>query len=267
MNSNDDKQKQLSFFAPNDPRGVPESKTGAADGGTAEQLIEAVKNSGDAAGDREPPQKGDKSRQFPTLEQTSSEKTLADADKSRQFPTSAPTIPDNSRQFPTRQPPDHDRSPPEHGDDSPSADNGEIPKASAEPRRLIPPHYRRGRERILWELAHDATLVEAAERAGVCERTVQRYWKDDNFKNQVLDLRCQFYWKTTGQLAMPLDQATQTLIEALKSKSESIRIAAAQALFRFAREMGSTQQQNMLLEQKLDAIMKEGRPPQEDFSE
>jgi hypothetical protein len=251
MNSNDDKQKQLSFFPPKDPRGVPESKSGAADGGTAEQLIDAAKNAGGPANEGENFEKAANSRQFPTIDQTPSENATTDADNSRQFPTSAPTIPDNSRQFPTGQSPtDDDQSP-----------------ADAARRHVVHPNYRRGRERMMWELAHDATLIEAAERAGLSERTAQRYWADNNFKNQVLDLRCQFYWKTTGQLAMTLDQATQTLTEALKSKSERIRIAAAQALFRFAREMGSTQQQNMLLEQKLDAIMKEGCPPQEDIPE
>ena len=235
MNTNDDKQPRPSFFPPNDPRGVPESTTEAAN---------AVGDTGAAAATIASFSEAAVSRQIPPTDRTSSENASPKPAVSRQIPPTDSPQAAVSRQIPPRE---QDKS----------------TQATDDSRNESPPeftHYRRGTERLAYEISRGAPLYRAAERAGVSERTAQRRWADPAFRHKVLEMRCEMYWRTTGRLATIMTEAAETLKQALQSESESIRVAAARAIFRFGRELGGQAQENALLAETLERLEGQMQP-------
>ncbi len=79
-------------------------------------------------------------------------------------------------------------------------------------------------------LARGLTLAEAAEAAGVSERTASRRNTEPAFQALVGQLRSRLVDTAVGQLAEGMADAAQTLRALLKAESESVRLGAARVL-------------------------------------
>jgi hypothetical protein len=119
------------------------------------------------------------------------------------------------------------------------------------------PVFRRVDDRLVAEIASGTSLAEAARRAGVSERTAQRRWADLKFRRKCLEARCQIRWEVVGLLNKQMQKATDTLALGMDAKSESVRVSAARAILKIGSEMGGQQEENALLEEKLESIQAE----------
>ena len=92
----------------------------------------------------------------------------------------------------------------------------------------------RGRRKADWliavALAGGATIVEAADVAGVGQRTVYRRLVDPGFQDLVRQIRRQALDRAVGRLATSTTSAAQTLVELLGAASETVRLGAARAI-------------------------------------
>jgi hypothetical protein len=160
---------------------------------------------------------------------------------------------------------------------SPSTDNSGHLRTSAEDRSCIrqnadelatdptpstspnepPPRFQRSDELMAVAIANGASLTKAAELAGVCEKTAQRHWKDDEFRQRVLEIRSQIRCQAVGELTHDMQDATATLREALKANSESVRVSAARAILKLGPDIGGRAEENARLARALDKLKEE----------
>ena len=87
-------------------------------------------------------------------------------------------------------------------------------------------------------VAHEPTMVRAAEVAGVSVRTLQRWLREPVFHAAVLRARKEAYSQALGvsQKFAPVAVATFVTVMNDQRASASARVAAGQALLKFARE-------------------------------
>lgn len=83
---------------------------------------------------------------------------------------------------------------------------------------------------LVLALAAGATMADAAEQAGVSERTAFRRMQDALFRQQVVITRTRFYEQAVGLLADSLTDAVRTLRALLEADSESTRLGAARTI-------------------------------------
>jgi hypothetical protein len=83
---------------------------------------------------------------------------------------------------------------------------------------------------LVLALAAGATMADAAEQAGVSERTAFRRMQDAPFRQQVVITRTRFYEQAVGLLADSLTDAVRTLRALLEADSESTRLGAARTI-------------------------------------
>jgi hypothetical protein len=79
----------------------------------------------------------------------------------------------------------------------------------------------RGRHRaelVLAALLEGVTVLEAAARTGISERTIHRYLKDEKFQAAFRDKKRSILEKATLRLSNSVDEAITTLIEIHKDK-------------------------------------------------
>jgi hypothetical protein len=79
-------------------------------------------------------------------------------------------------------------------------------------------------------LAAGRTLTEAAQAAGVSERTARRRWADADFRRRVSDLRGELMAEAAGRLAGSMTRAADRLAELVESKEDRTALAAAKAI-------------------------------------
>lgn len=85
-------------------------------------------------------------------------------------------------------------------------------------------------EQLAAALATGSRIVDAATTAGVSESTVYRRLKNGNFAARVRELRGEMVNRAAGKLADSMSEAADVLRSLLASKSESVRIRAADLL-------------------------------------
>jgi hypothetical protein len=112
---------------------------------------------------------------------------------------------------------------------------------------------------IVAALAGGATVVEAAKRAKVAERTVYRRLEDPTFRQHVTDARSEMVSQAVGGLAQAMSAASMTLTLLLApTVAPSVRLGAARAIL----ELGSKLRESEELEQRLAVVeeaLAEGR--------
>jgi hypothetical protein len=78
------------------------------------------------------------------------------------------------------------------------------------------------------------TYADAAEAAGVSERTARRRMEDESFRSQVTGARVELVERAVGRASDSVVEAVDTLRELMQSaSSESARLGAARALLDF----------------------------------
>lgn len=87
------------------------------------------------------------------------------------------------------------------------------------------------RERVLDALLLCPTQKEAAEAAGVTDRTVRKYLADDVFKAEYDERRRALVSETAGALQKNMGEAVETLADAMRNASKPLeRMTAAKAV-------------------------------------
>ena len=171
------------------------------------------------------------------------------ADNSGQLRTAQPEISrgaDNSGQLRTTTPSTTDltlSAPPNEA----TADSAPVP----------PPRFQRSDELMAVAIANGASLIEAAEQVGVCEKTARRRWAEEEFRQRILEIRCQIRCQAVGELTHDMQAATAVLRAALGAKSESVRVSAARAILKLGPDIGGRAEENALLARALEKLKEE----------
>jgi hypothetical protein len=87
-----------------------------------------------------------------------------------------------------------------------------------------------GEDALILALAAGATAREAAERAGMGERTVYRRLMDAEFRRAVGEARARIFDSAVGRLTGLTDKATETLARLMESEKPSEALGAAKAV-------------------------------------
>jgi hypothetical protein len=109
---------------------------------------------------------------------------------------------------------------------------------------------KKGDSALLTALAAGATVREAAERAGLSERTTYRRLEDAEFRRRVTEARAAMVERAVGRLADGLTDAAAKLRQLLAARSEAIQLAAARSLL----ELGVKLREAVELEQRLAGL-------------
>ena len=107
-------------------------------------------------------------------------------------------------------------------------------------------------------LASGSTIREAAQSAGVGERTAYRRLENAEFRSRVQEARKAMFDQSLGTVASAGAAAAQTLRAILTASSESVQLGAARSVL----ELGSRLRENIELEErlsKLEELLKSGK--------
>ncbi len=105
---------------------------------------------------------------------------------------------------------------------------------------------------LLGALAAGATVRQAAEQAGVSERTAHRRLSDDAFRRRVAELRGEMVARALGKMADGMAEAADTLRQLLRAESETVRLGACRA----ALELSVKLRESVELEQRIQDLEK-----------
>jgi hypothetical protein len=108
---------------------------------------------------------------------------------------------------------------------------------------------------IAW--AGGATIRQAAERAGVSERTAARRLAEADFRRRAAQLRADLVDRALGKLTDGLTAAADTLRALLTAQAETVRLGAARSLIELAarlRETTALADKLALLESTLEGL-------------
>lgn len=108
-----------------------------------------------------------------------------------------------------------------------------------------------GDERLLAELLRGASLVEAAEAAGMPERTARRHCADEQFRARLDAGRRELTALLAAQLAGDAEVARRTLREIAEDEGApaAARVNAAKCLLSFAADFGPSRDTEARLEE------------------
>ncbi|HUY31442.1 MAG TPA: hypothetical protein VMV69_01580 [Pirellulales bacterium] len=98
-----------------------------------------------------------------------------------------------------------------------------------------------GDDALILALAAGSTVRDAAERAGVGERTVYRRLDDAAFRRRVTRARNRVFEQAIGRLTDASASAADTMRSLLSAESEAVRLAAAKSIIEISaklREIG-----------------------------
>jgi hypothetical protein len=109
-------------------------------------------------------------------------------------------------------------------------------------------------ENLLFEIAQGTSLVQAARRANVSERTARRRWADPAFRQRVHKIREDMCAQAVGKLATDMNVAVSTLTNCLRAKSEHVRISAVRVFLTIGRELAIAGRQNAELTAKVEKL-------------
>jgi hypothetical protein len=131
-----------------------------------------------------------------------------------------------------------DGEPPEDGEGPNLADNGR----------------QKGDVALLLAIASGQTVRDAAQQAGIGERTATRRMADPDFRRQVNELRADMVDRTLGKLANSMASAADTLEALLKADAEQVRLGAARTLL----EVGNKLRETVEFERRLTEVEQRG---------
>jgi hypothetical protein len=100
----------------------------------------------------------------------------------------------------------------------------------AAPDKKNPTDALRGDDALILALAAGAKAPDAADAAGVSERTVYRRLESSDFRQRVQAVRDGLFAEACGCLAAASADAVRTLRRLLKAKSEATRLGASRAI-------------------------------------
>jgi hypothetical protein len=106
---------------------------------------------------------------------------------------------------------------------------------------------RKGDSALVAALASGMTVKDAAESAGVGERTAHRRLEDATFRRAVGDARARMVENALGQLADASAEAVTTLRALLKADGETARLGAARSIL----ELGTKLRESVEFEQRI----------------
>jgi len=89
---------------------------------------------------------------------------------------------------------------------------------------------RKGDSELILSLASGRTVKEAAELAGIGERTAHRRLDDPEYCRRIQDARAEMMTQAMGKLADASIEAVETLVRLLRAKSETVRLGASRAI-------------------------------------
>ena len=95
---------------------------------------------------------------------------------------------------------------------------------------------------LIAALAGGATNLDAAQQAGVSEKTVYRRLADAEFRQQVADARAELIARAVGALADASATAATTLRTLLEAESESVRLGAARSILELATRLRASEE-------------------------
>jgi hypothetical protein len=103
-----------------------------------------------------------------------------------------------------------------------------------------------GRDAAIVRLAAGATVAEAAQAAGVTERTIFRWQAEAAFRSEISTARTRLFDRALGRLAASAATAADTMSElsdtaaAAAQPGASVRLAAARATLEIGRKLWET---------------------------
>jgi HEAT repeat protein len=106
------------------------------------------------------------------------------------------------------------------------------------------------RDIVAGHLAAGRTFVEAAQAAGVNDRTVRRWWEETAFRHRVCELRTAAVERSLGRLSDAMTAAADELRELLSAESENVRLGAARSLI----ELGVKLRDSVELTERVAAL-------------
>lgn len=104
-----------------------------------------------------------------------------------------------------------------------------------------------GDDALILALAGGVSVAEAAERAGIGERTAYRRLNDAEFRRAISEARGRLFDNALGKLASIASKATDTLERLMDSDKPSVALGAAKA----ALELGPRLRELTELEERL----------------
>lgn len=105
-------------------------------------------------------------------------------------------------------------------------------------------------DRLALLLAAGKTVADAAETAGVSQRTAFRRLDDAEFRAGVTTLRGEMIGRAVGRLADASTKAVETLTALLTSDSATVRLGAARSIL----ELGTKLREATEIEERLTAL-------------
>jgi len=105
-------------------------------------------------------------------------------------------------------------------------------------------------ESLALAVAGGRTLRDAADDAGIGERTAARRWADAAFRRRVTTLRAEMIARALGKIADGMADAADVLRKLLKAKSENVRLGACRAIL----ELGTKLRDSVEVEERLQAL-------------
>lgn len=90
--------------------------------------------------------------------------------------------------------------------------------------------YHRGDSLLIPALASGQSVKDAAESAGIGERTATRRLSDPAFRKEIQRVQTSILERAISSVSGVADEAVKTLRELLKAKGENVRLGAARAL-------------------------------------
>ena len=118
------------------------------------------------------------------------------------------------------------------------------------PAHVPPEQRRRSDERLLSALASGRSVSQAAQAAGLSERTVYRRLSGPAFQQRLSALRDELVTSALAELAGSAGAAVETLKGLLTSREERVQLAAAKAMLDQLLRL----REAVALEQRLQAL-------------
>jgi len=117
---------------------------------------------------------------------------------------------------------------------------------------------RKGNSELVLSLASGKTIRDAAQQAGLSERTAFRRINDPEFRRQVREARSEMFSRSLGLLADASTSAVGTLRQlSLSAMSESVRLGAAKAILEIGNRVREVNEIEVRLSE-LEALLEEG---------
>jgi hypothetical protein len=96
---------------------------------------------------------------------------------------------------------------------------------------------RKGDDTLLLALAGGQTVRDAAQAAGLGERTATRRLADPAFRRRLSDLRAEMVQRALGKMADGMAEAADTLRQLLRAEAPSVRLGAARSILELGNKL------------------------------